>query len=268
MSAATQPHVATRPSVAAPLALLRTCRAEWSRLWSVRSTWWFVLASAVAGLGIGALLATDAASNPGMEVPNEGAWAGGRFASMFILFGILATAVVTTTGDHVTGGIVPSLQWTPRRGILLTARTLVVVGTTSLYALLLVTLTSVLVYTVVPAFGLTLPDGAATLGGMAWVFVTGTLLAVGLGLLTRSTAGGLVLVIALVLVLPLLLGNLPFELAQRIAEVTPGMNVMHLIFEEGPEGMTITSARVTLVCWAAGAMLLGGWRLLTRDADR
>ena len=43
---------------------------------------------------------------------------------------------------------------------------------------------------------------------------------------------------------------------------------MHLIFEEGPEGMTVTSARVTLVCWAAGAMLLGGWRLLTRDADR
>ena len=75
---------------------------------------------------------------------------------MFILFGILATAVVTTTGDHATGGIVPSLQWTPRRGILLTARTLVVVGTTSLYALLLVTLTSILVYTVVPSFGLTL----------------------------------------------------------------------------------------------------------------
>ena len=260
--------LAAPSTVAVPRAFARTCRAEWSRLWSVRSTWWFVLATAVAGLGIGAILASDASSNPGMEVPPAGAWTGGQFAGMFILFGLLATSVVTTTGDHVTGGIVPSLQWTPRRLILLTARTGVVVGTATAYGLLLVTLASLVVWRFVPSFGLPADGGASTLGGMAFVFATGSLLSVGLGLVTRSTAGGLVGVIALVLVLPLLLGNLPFEAAQQLAEVMPGTSVMHLIFEEGPEGMTTTSARVTLATWSTVAMVLGGWRLLSRDADR
>ena len=32
--------------------------------------------------------------------------------------------------------------------------------------------------------------------------------------------------------------------------------------------MTTTSARLTLLAWAAGALLLGGLRLLRSDADR
>jgi hypothetical protein len=255
------------PSVGVVQAFRRTCRAEWSRLWSVRSTWWFALATAVAGLGIGLILALDAADSTEMEVPSEGAWAGGRFAGMFVLFGLLATAVVTTTGDHTTGGIVPSLQWTPRRGILLAARTTVVTATTTLYGLFVVTLASTIVWWIVPRFGLP-ADGAATvLGSVAYVFATMTLMSVGLGLLTRSTAGGLVSVISLVIVVPLLLGNMPFEVAQRIAEAVPGSSVILLVAGEGPEGLTEARARLILAAWAAGAMVLGGLRLLRADAD-
>jgi ABC-2 type transport system permease protein len=259
---------AVRPSVGVPQAFLRTCRAEWSRLWSVRSTWWFVLATAVAGLGIGLILGLDAADSPGMDVPTEGAWTGGRFAGMFILFGLLATAVVSTTGDHTTAGIVPSLQWTPRRGILLSARTVVVTATTTLYGLLLVALAGILVWWLVPRFGLPGDGAGAVLGDLAYAFATGALMSVGLGLLTRSTAGGLVSVIALVIVIPILFGNLPFEAAQRIAEYVPGTSVISLVVGEGPEGMAPDRARLTLALWAAGSMLLGGLRLLRSDADR
>ena len=34
----------------------RTCAAEWTRLWSVRGTWAFLIAAAVVMLGLGTLL--------------------------------------------------------------------------------------------------------------------------------------------------------------------------------------------------------------------
>lgn len=257
------------PQVGAGTAWVRTARAEWGRLWSVRSTWWFSLATAAAGLGIGLILGIDTADDPpGGDIPVDGAWTGGQFAGLFILFGLLATAVVTTTGDHTTGGIVPSLQWTPRRGVLLTARTVVVTATLTLYGLLLATLASVVVWRFVPSFGLPLDGAVSVAGSLSTVFVTGLLLAVGLGLLTRSAAGGLVSVIALVLVIPLLFGNMPVELAQQVAAHVPGSGVIFLVFGEGPEGMTEARARTIVAAWAAVAMVLGGLRLLRTDAGR
>lgn len=270
MSAATTsaPAPLAPTQVGLGTALTRTCRAEWSRLWSVRSTWWFALATAAAGLGIGLILGLDASDGADMEAPVSGAWTGGQFAGLFILFGLLATAVVTTTGDHTTGGIVPSLQWTPRRGVLLTARTLVVTLTTTLLGLVVAALAGVVVWFVVPRFGLPVDGAVTVLGGLSFVFAVPVLMAVGLGLLTRSTAGGLVSVLALVIVIPLLFGNMPVELAQRIAEYVPGSSVIFLVFGEGPEGMTEAKARTIVAAWAVGAMLLGGLRLLRTDADR
>ncbi len=85
---------------------------------------------------------------------------------MFALFGIVAMAVVTSTADYGTGGIVATLQWTPRRVVLLTARTGVILATTTV---------------------------------------------LGLGLVTRNTAAALVIALALILIAPLLLAQLPYD---------------------------------------------------------
>ncbi|WP_295657098.1 hypothetical protein [uncultured Nocardioides sp.] len=249
--------------------LARTGRAEWSRIWSVRSSWAFALVTAAAVLGIATIIGIDNAGDP-TGVPDDAtAWDGGRPTAMFALFGILAMSVVTSTADHATGGIVPTLQWTPRRRVLLAARAGVVVATTTLLGVLLVAAASVVVWAFLPGLGLPLGDGLETLGGLALVYATSALLAVGLGLLLRSTAGGLVSVIALVLVLPPLLGNLPYDWAVDLSAAMPGSAAVHLIFGGGPsEDMTTTSSRTTLVAWAAAALLGGGWRLLTADADR
>ncbi len=268
MSARASATPSAPTSVGVPQAFLRTSRAEWSRLWTVRSTWWFALATAGAGLGIGLLLGLDAAGKPEANLPAEGSFAGGRFAGMFVLFGLLATAVVATTGDHASGGIVPSLQWTPRRGVLLAARTAVVTATVTLYGLLVVTAAGLLVRVLVPAFGLPADGTLAVLGDVSYGYVTCILMAVGLGLLLRSTPGGLVTVIALVIVVPLIFGNLPFEPAQRIAEYVPGTSVVTLVVNEGNEVISDDRARLTLAAWALGSMLLGSVRLLRSDAGR
>lgn len=248
-------------------ALARTCRAEWSRLWSVRSTWWFVGATGVAVLGLGFLLTIDTSSNPGMEVPPEGAWTNSLFAAIFALFGVLATAVVTTTSDHTTGGIVPTLQWTPRRGILLAARTVVTTAVLAVYALVLLTVVAVTVHVVTPRFGLPVDEGATILGTIGYVLVTNLLLAIGVGLATRSTAGGLVTVIGLELVLPLVLAIVPVDGFERLGDLMPGTSVLFLLLGGGATDLTETTARLTLAAWAAIALVLGGVRLVRSDAD-
>jgi ABC-2 type transport system permease protein len=251
-----------------PTALARNCRAEWSRIWSVRSSWVLALLTAVAVVGVGALIGQDTADDPDVP-PDVTAWDGGRLTGMFALFGVLALAVLTTTADHGTGGIVPTLQWTPRRGLLLAARAGVIAVTTALLGVLLAAAASLAVWASRPGLGLPLAEGVEVLGGMGLLFLCAALLAVGVGLFLRSTAGGVVTVIALVLVLPLLVAQLPYSWAADLSALLPGSSALHLVFGEGPrDDMTVTSSRLTLAAWAVTALLAGGWRLLRDDATR
>ena len=248
--------------------LAHSSRAEWSRIWSVRSSWILLAATAAAVLGIGALIGVDAAHDPSGLPDDATVWRGVTPTAMFALFGTLALAVVTGTADHGTGAIVPTLQWTPRRGVLLASRVAVVVSTVTAFGALLVGAAGLLVWALVPDVGLPLGEGASFLGGLLLVYATGSLLGVGLGLFLRSTAGALVTVIGLVLVLPPLVAQLPYDWATTLSASLPGSCAIFLIFGEGPsDDMTVTSARVTLVVWAAAALLAGGWRLIRADAN-
>ncbi|SDP38865.1 ABC-2 family transporter protein [Pedococcus dokdonensis] len=250
-------------------ALVRNGRAEWTRIWSVRSSWILVLTTAAAVLGIGTIIGLDTADDPSGLTPGSTAWEGITPTAMFALFGVLATAVVTGTADHGTGAIVPTLQWTPRRGVLLASRVGVVVGTVSALGTLLVAGAALIVRVLVPAVDLPLGDGVSFLGGLLFVYATGSALGVGLGLLLRNTAGALVTVIGLVLVLPPLVANLPYDWAATLSASLPGSCALFLIFGEGPsDDVTVTSARITLLLWAAGALAAGGWRLVRHDAQR
>jgi hypothetical protein len=249
--------------------LARSARAEWSRIWSVRSSWILAVVTAVAVVGLGTIIGIDSSDDPSGPPPDASAWDGGQLTGMFALFGILAMSVVTSAADHGTGAIVPTLQWTPRRGVLLAARAGVVVATTTLLGILLVAAASVVIWAFLPQLGLPVADGAEILGGLALVYVCGALLAVGLALVLRSTAGGLVTVIALVLVLPPLMAQLPYDWAVTLSSLMPGSSALFLIFGEGPsDDMTTTSTRLTLAAWGLTALLAGGWRLMRTDANR
>lgn len=251
--------------------LARTAGAEWSRIWSVRSSWWFTLAIAVVVVGMAIVLSVDLAGNPG-EAPDGQAWIVGQFSGTLGMFVIVAAALVNATADHGTGGIVPTLQWTPRREILLTARAAVIVATTSGIGVLAVAAASLAGWAITPHLGLPADEGLRILGTVAFVYVAGSALAVGLGLALRSTAGGLVSVIGLMLVLPLLLTmlwNFGFDWAETLAELLPGAGALHLMVDGEPfPGLTATAARVTMAAWAVAALVAGGWRLLRHDADR
>lgn len=266
VSSTTAPAPTT--AIAAGTSLLRAGRAEWTRIWSVRSSWALAVLTAGAVLGLAVIIGLDASGDPSPPPAGATVWDGARPGAMFALFGVLALTVITATADHVTGAIVPTLQWTPRRGLLLAARSAVVTSTATVIAVLLVATSGVVIRALVPAIALPVGEGLRFLGGLAVVYACCSLLAVGLGLALRSTAGGLVSVIALVLVLPPLLANLPYAWAVDLSALLPGSNALFLIFGEGPkDDMTIASSRAALATWGAVALLAGGWRLVRTDAN-
>jgi len=117
------------------------------------------------------------------------------------------------------------------------------------------------------ADGLGLPwDGLDVLGTVAFVFAAGTSLAVGLGFLMRNTAGGLVTVFLVMLLLPILLPQFGYEWMSWLASILPGSGAAFLLLGEVPR-MTETSSVTTLLVWAGSALLLGWARLTWTDAN-
>jgi ABC-2 type transport system permease protein len=243
----------------------RTCAAEWARLWTVAATWWFLVAAAVVSTGIGLAAGSEAAADPAEDLT---AWDVAAVAVLPAHFALLALGLTSVTSDHATGGIVPTLQWTPRRAVLLAARTLVVGATITGLGVLLA-LAAALAAAAIgrPVLGVPAAEGGALLATVAFVVAAGAGLAMGLGLLLRSTPGALVGVVLLDFVLPLFLGNAGFAWARALAELLPGSSAVFLLTGE-PATLTAASAVAVLLGWAGGALLLGGLRLVRDDANR
>jgi ABC-2 type transport system permease protein len=232
----------------------------------VRSSWGFVLAAAVVMVGIGTIAGFEAAAE-GAGPGSDPAWAIAPFAAMPAQFALLALGLTAVTADYATGGIVPALQWTPRRGTLFVARTVVAVAVATILGVLLGAGSAVAAHAAAPSLGLPWDAGLDVLGALALVFSAGTALAVGLGFLLRNTAGAIVTVFLVMLLLPILLPQFGYEWMSWLASVLPGSGAAFLLLGEVPR-MTVTSSVTVLLGWTGGALLLGWLRLARSDANR
>ncbi len=242
--------------------LRRAAAAEWLRLRTVRTTWWCLLAAAVTTVGLGVAAAADTA-DPGGPGGVSAVFAG-EFGVLLGQLALLVLVVLAVTSEFATGQIGPTLQWTPRRGVLLAARLTVPVVVVTVAGLLLALAADATALLVAPDLGLPLSELAGSLVGVAAVLAAGGVLAVGLGLLLRSTAGALASVFMLQLVLPFLLASFGVEWMEDLAELLPGTAAVWVMLGE-PE-MTAGAATTVLVGWSAAALVAGGWSLLRRDA--
>lgn len=257
----TTPAPTSQPSDASTAAVLRrAAAAEWTRLVTVRSTWWSLLAAAGLMLSIGAAAAlshTEGEPAP-IWVPAQLALAPGQFA--FLLVVLLAV-----TGEYSTGAIRSALQWVPRRGVLLVARVVVPVAFATACAVVVAAATDLIVWGFLgEAADVVAGDIAGSLGRIALVVAFGSLLAVGLGLLLRSTAGALTAIFLLVLALPIALGNTGVAWLVAISDALPGRAIVSLLVIDEVELLPRAIATV-MGAWTTAVLLAGGWSLLRRD---
>jgi ABC-2 type transport system permease protein len=232
--------------------------AEWTKLRSVASTWWCTALYLVTALTLGWLAAasTDRASSAGIAV--SGALTGFGFAQLvLVVLGVLAGA-----GEFSTGMAVAWFTAVPRRWRLLAAKTVVVgawCGVLTAVAAAGCGLAARTLTAVPGGVSLAAPEVLRQLVLQVVWGVLVAVLAVALGTLLRSSAGGIGLGMALVLVLPPVLSLAGGRWAERTAEALPALRVGEDAFlaaaTSWPVGLAVVGGW-SLVAWALAAVLL------------
>lgn len=238
----------------------RAAAAEWTRLLTVRSTWWCLLAAAALMLLIGAAAGSG---DDGLEPAPI--WLAAQFAIVPAQFALLLLVLLVVTGEYATGAIRSSLQWVPRRGILLAARILVPVAFATAAGVVLAAATDAVAWTFLGSNAeVVAGDIITSLGRIAVVVAFGAVLSVGLGLLLRSTPGTLTAIFLLIFALPVTLGNTGVPWLITISDSLPGRAIVSLLVVDEVE-LTSRAIATVIAVWTMVALGAGGWSLLRRD---
>jgi ABC-2 type transport system permease protein len=235
----------------------RVALSEWTKLRSVRSTRWALLATLLLIIGIG-ILACVVFENrwphlsPGDRAhfhPLRASLVGVNFAQLAI--GVLGVLVITA--EYSTGMIRATFSAVPKRLPVLWAKALVfgaVAFALSLPAVFIVFLAGQGILSGQHInIGLSHPGVIRSLFGAALYLMVMGLFGLGLGAITRSTAAGISALAALIFVLPPIIGLLPTTTANAINPYLPS--------NAGGAVWTITPDPNTLAPWTGLALFAG-----------
>ncbi len=182
-----------------PVTFPRVLHSEWVKMWSLRSTYWTVLATLMAMVLIAVMLGVASRVDEQLD-GHMAIGMGYSFAQVVVA----VLGVLTITGEYTTGMIRSTLAVVPTRLPALAAKALLVAGLGFLLGVVGVALSYVVSYPILGA------DGAASLSDpqvqrVFWgsgLYLAGVgLLGLGLGTLIRHTAGAIALALGVLLML-------------------------------------------------------------------
>jgi ABC-2 type transport system permease protein len=251
-------------------------RSEWTKLWSLRSTRWSLLAAVVAMAGLGIGIAAVQMSRWAQLEPHDRL----RFDSIDIgasgyhlaqlAIGVLGVLVIS--GEYSTGMIRSSFMAVPKRLPVLWAKlgvfcsvTFVAMLASSFVAFFV---TQVIVRQHHQQHTLSDPHALRVVVGAALFMTVLGALAVGLGALVRNTAGGIATFVFLLFVLPGITAILPHTTADAINPYLPlnaGSAVATSTFDPGAHLAPWTGFAV-FCGYAVAVIAAAAVGLLRRDA--
>jgi ABC-type transport system involved in multi-copper enzyme maturation permease subunit len=250
-------------------------RSEFTKIRSVRSTYWTLIALVVVTIGIGALACVGAVSR-GSGIHGPGFDATQRSLAGLILgqLIIVVLGALTVTSEYSTGMIRTSLTVQPRRGTVLAAKG-VVFTLVSLVTGLVASFASFFIGQAILSskhLGVSLGDPnvlRAVIGGGLFLAVCG-MLAFGLGTLLRHTAGAITASIGLLFVLFVLINFLPSSWQNHVDKWIPfnaGSQIWSTIPVHGnPPMFSPWTGFAVFAGYAAIAITAGAVAFRKRDA--
>jgi ABC-2 type transport system permease protein len=203
------PDANSLPSSVCKVTVGGALRSELTKICSVRSTYWTLLIMIVATVGLGAISSyTTTKSHQGLYF-DPASWSLGGVWLTQLLIGVVSTLVITS--EYSTGMIRSSLTALPQRGLLAAAK-VAVLAAVAFATGLIASFASFFIGQAImsshhTSTTLSHPGVLRAVIGGALFLTVGGLLAFGIGLLIRHTAGALTATVAVLFLLPLL-GNL------------------------------------------------------------
>lgn len=247
--------------------LLAATRAECTKFLGLRSLTGLYSAGILITIALGWLLGASAKASGenGLDTAMPApllVFATLQFGQLFFA----AAAALHLTGEYSSGTITSTLQAVPRRGIMVASKAWVLglIGlTTGLILIPLATIPAALSAGHYGQFGL---DDllSASLGAGAYLALL-NLMALGLGLLCRNSAGAIVSVLVLVIGLPQILQLIPLEWIQTLIQYLP-TNAATFMATGAVEPYGPLAAIAILVIWGAALLGAGVVAIKKRDA--
>ncbi|WP_248705068.1 ABC transporter permease [Curtobacterium sp. MWU13-2055] len=268
MSATTSPTTpSTRMHGATRLSFPHLVRSEWIKLRSIRSTFWCYAILVVVTIGMAALVGANTNSG-GQDLPTD--IANGTFVNANTVGVLLSSLVVGVlgvliiTGEYGTGQVRSTFTADPRRtGVILAKATVLalttfVVSAVATWVGVLISLPLLAGNGVEPEIGN--PSVFLPILGSSVFLTLLALLAYGIGLLVRSSAGGIAITLGLLLVVPTVLalmsGLMNVEWPTNIATFLPDMAGAQL-YAYSYDGQSATDGGVVLNGWGGFGVLAG-----------
>jgi len=280
--------------------LRRAMAAEWTKLWSVRSTMWTLAATVVAVVGLCALGTGTVSPSEIIEDPTRRSLIGIFLGQL--IFGVLGVLVMSA--EYGTGTIRATLSAVPRRPLVLTAKVIVFGAVAVVVSEILAFSAFAVGQAILSAkhavgskaaavqhaqqFGVKLPHniqavlttGSASLGqpgvlraviGAGLYLTVLGLLALGLATIIRHTAGAISAFVGVVLVLPLIVQALPASISNAVGRYLPA-NIGLVMFSTAGAPDRIGYAFspwmgfAILLLYTVVILAIGCWVLVRRDA--
>jgi ABC-type transport system involved in multi-copper enzyme maturation permease subunit len=262
-----------RPDPSRPL-VPDLVRSEWTKLRTVRSTYWTLFATAVGMVGLAVLFTAsyvgrfDRLSAADKATFNPTAWSLSGFFLAPLAVAVLGVLVMTS--EYSTGSIRSTFAAAPQRRAVLAAKALVfgtVIGAVGIAASFGAFFVG---QSILASKGIEAHIGdpgvvRAIVGAGLYLTVLG-LFALGLGTLIRRTAGAIAAVIGLVLILPGLVNALPSSWQDAISKYLPSLAGQALIGSTrfAPAHQLSPWAGFGVFCGYAVAALVAGAVVLAR----
>ncbi len=270
---ATPARIRAVPAAAKRPGLPDTLRSELTKILSVRSTYWTLLAQVVASIAWAVLNCAGIVSHgAGPDFNAAEASLTGQVALGELIIVVLGALVITS--EYSTGMIRTSLAVMPRRGVLYAAKAIVFAAVTLTIALV----TSFVAFFVGQAilsgkhYNTTLAQPGvlrAVLLSAAIVAVFG-LLAYGAGAIIRHSAGAITAILGVIFLIPALAQALPNSWFADVVRWLPGGEALNPIASSAPpisdHLFSAWGEFAVFSGYAAVLLALGAWLFIRRDA--
>lgn len=259
-----------------PVSFPRVLHSEWIKLWSLRSTYWTVLATLAAMvliavmLGVASLVEDEAAGPDGQMAIGMGY----SFAQVVVA----VLGVLTITGEYTTGMIRSTLAAVPTRLPALAAKAVLVATVGFVLGVTGVVLSYLVSYPLLGAEGaasLSDPEVQRIFWGSGLYLAGVGLLGLGVGAIIRHTAGAITLILGVLLLLStmwqlLMMTSdwftrsypyLPSTAGERIA--SPDVT---RVVADAPQVLAPWTGFGVFMVYVAATLLIGAVLLRRRDA--
>jgi ABC-2 type transport system permease protein len=257
----------------------RALRAEWTKLRTLRSTWWALTAVFGLTVGLGAFFSAGSSTDVDVAGGGDNDIVRDSLVGIYLgQIGVVAFATVAITSEYATRLILATFAAMPRRGTVLGAKALLVGGTVLAVGLAAAVTAFALGQELLrgggfvpPAYPeVTLADGHAqrAVVGSALHLCALALLSLGVGAILRHAAATISFLLALLFVPLIVAPLLPEQTRELVQQTTPGAGFAVQQTVERGDALPIgpwTGLGVTFA-WAAASLLLAFWLVRRRDA--